>query len=186
MTQLGRRYEFDQQHAQHVAKLALQIFDATKRIHKLGSEARLVLEAASLLHDVGYFINSNDHHKHSGYIITASSIVGIQEDEKRLVAAVARYHRGGMPSLDHREWQNLRPPERHITTLLAGILRIVEELDKEHLRRVSQVKTSISRGAVTLNLRGSGALLVELWGAEKRKLLLEQALKKRIIIKVIR
>ena len=178
--QLGRRYDFDQKHAEHTAKLALQIFDSTKRIHKLGAEARLILHAAALLHDIGYFINGNDHHKHSSYIISQSAIVGLSETEKLLVSVVARYHRGSLPSAEQSEWQSLSQTERTTVKVLAGILRVVEELDKEHLRRVSQVMTRITGNTVRFTLRGTGELLVELWGAEKRKPLLEDGLNREI------
>ena len=96
--ELGRRYGFDERHAIHAVKLALQIFDQTRTIHNLGGEERALLEIAALLHDIGHFINSSKHHEHSEYIIRASHFVGLSEEERELVALIARYHRGSLPS----------------------------------------------------------------------------------------
>src|SRR5206468_858490 len=52
---LGKKYFFEEKHANTVARLALQIFDQTTSFHELDSEARLVLEVAALLHDIGHY-----------------------------------------------------------------------------------------------------------------------------------
>src|SRR5262245_26471797 len=54
---LGKKYAFDEKHASTVAKLALQIFDQTKPFHELDAEARLILEVAAVLHDLGHYVN---------------------------------------------------------------------------------------------------------------------------------
>src|SRR5437764_4721931 len=60
---MGKKYFFDERHATTVARLALQIFDQTASFHELDSEARLVLEVAALLHDIGQYVNVSNHHK---------------------------------------------------------------------------------------------------------------------------
>ena len=56
--QLGRRCRFDEAHARHVARLALQLFDSAKEIglHTLGDEERELLDYAALLHHIGAFV----------------------------------------------------------------------------------------------------------------------------------
>jgi exopolyphosphatase/guanosine-5'-triphosphate,3'-diphosphate pyrophosphatase len=178
--QLGRKCKIDEVHAKHVAKLSLQLFDRLRSIHRLGADLRVVLQVASLLHDVGYFISGTDHHKHSSYIVSQAPLFGFSDSQKELLAAVVRYHTGGLPSDEHHEWCALDTAQRRSVRILAGILRIVEELDKEHLRRVSAVSTRTTRGSVILQISGKGPLLVERWGAERRKQLLEKGLQRNI------
>jgi exopolyphosphatase/guanosine-5'-triphosphate,3'-diphosphate pyrophosphatase len=180
--QLGRRFEFDERHAKHVAKLSLGLFDRLQSLHKLGQNSRVALEIASLLHDIGYYIDSSDHHKHSSYIISNSDLVGLGAAERDMIAAIARYHTGSLPSIEHPEWRRLDAAKRTQSKILAGILRIAEELDKEHLRRVSKITIRRTKTAIILHLSGKGPLLVERWGAERRKHLLEKALRKSIEI----
>ncbi len=179
---LGRQLNFDERHAKHVAKLSLQIFDRTRSLHKLDLQDRLLLEISALVHDIGYFINSTDHHKHSSYIVENSSFIGLREGQRSLVSAVVRYHTGSSPSMDHPHWQALDVQQRKSAGILAGILRIAEELDKEHLRRVREVSIRKVDSTISLKLIGQGPLLVERWGVDRRKELLQSCLKRKIMV----
>ena len=95
--ELVARYKLDQKHAEKVAELALSLFDQTEPLHGLGKQERIYLEAAALLHDIGYFISMQKHHKHSHYIIANSEIVGLSPAERLVVAGIARYHRKADP-----------------------------------------------------------------------------------------
>jgi hypothetical protein len=61
-------------------------------------------------------------------------------------------------------------------------LRIVEELDKEHLRRVKELALRKTKTTITLKLIGQGPLLVERWGVERRRELLESCLKRKVVV----
>lgn len=174
--ELGRRYSFDESHAHHAVRLSLQIFDQTRSLHQLGAEERALLEVAALLHDIGYFINTNDHHKHSAYIIRGSHFVGLSEHQRELVALIARYHRGSLPSAREEEWGALSKTEQRAVSVLAAIIRLVEELDREHLRRISKVVVRKRAGGLRIVLPARSKLLVERLGAEARKEALEECL----------
>src|SRR5262249_1465131 len=100
---LGRKYQFDEAHARQVAQLAVSIFDQTRSLHGLGGDARRMLRAASLLHEIGCFVSQAGHHRHSMYLIAASGLLGFSPDELQVVANVARYHRKAPPKPEH-EW----------------------------------------------------------------------------------
>ena len=61
---LGRKYQFDEDHAGITAKLAVQLFLQSTSLHNLDKNYLLLLEVGALLHDLGYFINTIDHDKH--------------------------------------------------------------------------------------------------------------------------
>lgn len=174
--ELGRRYAFDEQHALHSVKLALQIFDQTRSVHNLGTEERALLEIAALLHDVGHFINSSEHHKHSEYIIRCSHFAGLSEEERELVALIARYHRGALPSNRDDSFSTLSKAQKYSVTVLAAIIRLIEELDREHLRRITKVSIRKRGSCLTMKLPARSNLLVERIGAESRKEALEDCL----------
>jgi exopolyphosphatase/guanosine-5'-triphosphate,3'-diphosphate pyrophosphatase len=174
--ELGRRYSFDETHAKHAVKLSLQVFDQLKSAHALGGEERALLEIAALLHDLGYFINSTDHHKHSEYIIRSGHFVGLSEHQRKMVALIARYHRGGLPSPKESDFATLSKRDQRVVRVLSGIIRLVEELDREHLQRISRVRISRRGARVALKLPLKTKLLVERIGAEARKEALEESL----------
>ena len=92
---LGQRYRFDREHGQHVANLATRLFDELGDEHGLGDRERLLLQVAALLHDVGMYVSLRAHHKHSQYILAASQIFGLSDEETAIVSNIARYHRRG-------------------------------------------------------------------------------------------
>lgn len=180
--ELGRRYSFDETHAHHAVKLSLQIFDQLKSVHKLGGEERALLEVAALIHDVGYFINSNDHHKHSEYILRSGHFPGLSDEQRELVALIARYHRGEVPSNRDDSFARLSKSGKRVVTILAAIIRLVEELDREHLKRIGTLKIRRRGDRATLTLPSRSRLLVERIGAESRKTALEECLGLSIVI----
>lgn len=173
---LGRRYQFDETHALHAARLALQIFDQTRGAHRLGSETRSVLESAALLHDIGYFINSTDHQKHSAYLVRAAALVGLTPEQRRLAALVVRYHRGARPSERDDSFAELSAKQKKTVRVLAGIVRLVEDLDREHSQRIKKVHLRLSGKQLLVRLPSSKPLLVERWGLKHNKSALEEAL----------
>jgi len=60
-----------------------------------------LLEAAAHLLDVGHYISSSSHHKHSYYVVANSDMPGFTERERVLVAALCRYHRKALPNPVH-------------------------------------------------------------------------------------
>ncbi len=136
---LGRKFRYDEAHARHVATLAVGLFDAIRREHGLGERERLLLEAAAILHDVGTFIRTSGHHKHSEYIIQNSEIFGLNRGELTIVANVARYHRKAPPSNAHLDFIALPREDRIVVMKLAAMLRVADALDRGHDQRLKNV-----------------------------------------------
>jgi len=141
---LGRRFHYEADHAEIVLTLARQLFDQTKELHGLGSRARVLLEAAALLHDVGVAVNNDGHHKHSQYLIQSCELVGLTDEERDLVAMIARYHRKAPPGRDHEEFMALRRRDRSLLERLAAILRLADALDRQHAGVVRGIAVKIT------------------------------------------
>lgn len=133
---LGRRYLFDEAHGMHVAKQALKLFDELEAEHGLGRRARLILEAAGILHDIGAFIKTSGHHKHSEYILANSELFGIMQADRAVLANVVRYHRKQSPQSTHVNFMGLEPELRLEVMKLSAILRVADALDRGHTQKV--------------------------------------------------
>lgn len=180
--QLGRKYSFDEQHGVTVARHAVDLFDNTRTLHNLGLEHRLLLEVSALLHDIGTFVNSADHHKHTQYLLTASPVVGLTVDQMAIVSNVARYHRKSFPKPQHEPYRVLSSRERVLVSKLAAILRLADALDNEHASKVSGVGVDIRRPKVLLSLRGDGDLLLEKWALLKKAPMFEEVFSVKLVI----
>ena len=172
---LGRKFHFDEPHALHVQRMALSLFDQLADLHGLGPRERRMLAAAALLHDVGGFVSLKSHHKHALYIISRSELPGFNRREMFLAGCVARYHRKGPPTLEHREFAQLSLTDRHRVRLLAGLLRVADALDKEHRQKITAI--AVDRAASEIRIRTSGAddILLEQWALQKKDDLFREA-----------
>lgn len=173
----------DPTHSEHVARLALELFDATQPIHGLGDDARSWLEAGALLANVGLVISHGKHHKHSYYLIRNSDrLVGFTDTELEVVAQIARYHRKSAPKASHAEWEQLDADDQRTVQVCAAILRVAIGLDRGHRQAVEGVRVVISDEAVVVEvLAEPGADLdLELYTAEERRGLLEQVLEREV------
>jgi exopolyphosphatase/guanosine-5'-triphosphate,3'-diphosphate pyrophosphatase len=177
------RCHFEQPHAEHVQKLALQLFDALGR--RIGCEPadRAILADAALLHDVGYHIGHARHHKHSFHLISHAELLGVSPEEQMLIAHVARYHRGAEPRRKHREFGLLERDARRRIRRLAAILRLADGLDRGHVGAVRQVKVRWLKRAVRVMLvphSKATSVRLEVWGANRKSGLLEKVVKRSV------
>jgi exopolyphosphatase/guanosine-5'-triphosphate,3'-diphosphate pyrophosphatase len=173
---LAERCLYDEPHARHTASLAMHVFDETRRFHGLGDAERGLLENAAWLHDIGHHISYPGHHRHSYYLIKNGDLRGFAPDEIEIIANVARYHRRGHPRKSHPGFRGLPKPARRAVRVLAGILRIVDALDRSHRQVVRRIQVSERGGTLRLRCEAEGNCDLELWGVPGRTQLLEEAL----------
>ena len=180
---VGRRFGYEEAHAQQIARLAERIFDyfaKTGSTADLDRHHRVLLSAAALLHDVGYHIAHEDHHKHSLYLIRNSELTGFSEAERDVIANVARYHRGSDPKERHQNFAALNLTDRETVLKLASILRIADALDRRHDSRVSDVRCSRNGRIVHIQLQSSSNCEREILAAEQKRELFERTFNCRL------
>jgi len=166
--ELGEKYSFDRAHALQVTRIACRLFDAMQDEHGCTPRHRVLLEVASVLHDIGAHISNRSHHKHSMYLIRNSDLFGLSERDVELCALVARYHRKALPSIRHLEFGQLTRGRRMTTAKLAAILRLADALDRGHNQRIEQYEIGLAKGRIVFTVNAVGDLtLEELAVAEK-------------------
>lgn len=182
---LCTKFKIDMPHANHVKETAIKIFDALQIFHKLGNTERELLEASALLHDSGYIISHDQHHKHSYYLITHSDMPGFTNDEAELIGNIARYHRKSHPKKKHENFASLNYKKQEIVKVLSGILRLAEGIDRRRKQYVSTFDVSINNRNVQISLHAADVENppdIEIWGAARRVPLLEEALGIKIAV----
>lgn len=182
---VGRRFEYEVGHAHQVARLAAKIFDFLTPVEPLNRHHRTLLLAGALLHDVGYHIANESHHKHSRYLIANSELTGFSESERAVIANIARYHRGPLPKNSHPEFEALNAADRETVCRLGGIVRLADALDRSHDSRVYDLECHIN-GTVNLELLSTKDCENELLEAERKKDLFEQAFRRTLNLSIKR
>ncbi len=180
---LAETFDYDPDHANQSAKLSLAIFDQTRSLHKLGAREREFLEFAALLHEVGFFISHDQHHRHSYYLIRNSELPGFTDTEKEIIANVARYHRKSHPKSKHEGYGRLNEKDQLIVNKLASILRIADGLDRSHINKIAGIVCRSHAKEVVLRIKSRDKIHLEEWAVNMKKTLFEEVFHKKIVIK---
>ena len=151
------------------------IFDNLAPAEKLTRHQRTLMSAAALLHDVGYHIAHESHHKHSLYLIENSELTGFSEAERAVIANIARYHRGSPPKERHLEYAALNTPDRETVCRLGAIVRVADALDRSHDGRINDLSCSREDDLMQIQIRSALDCENELLEAERRREMFEQA-----------
>ncbi|MFA5929182.1 MAG: hypothetical protein WC838_07790, partial [Candidatus Margulisiibacteriota bacterium] len=169
------KYQGDPAHAQNVTDSAKALFDALKEELGLRDEEYLYLMLASYLHDIGSFIHNRLHHKHTEYIISSLSLFRLTEEEIRVIACIARYHRRGTPSDTHPIYNSLSPNNKILVQKLSALLRIANALDSAHRQKTRDLKVKLSaNGSISLTVKTHSNFLLEKNEFGKKKDMLEE------------
>lgn len=174
---------YEERHSEQVARLAVRLFDD---LAGLSGEApadesdwrspinRELLEAAAVLHDVGYLINYSRHHKHSYHLIAHSDMPGYTNRQREIVANVARYHRRSHPKQKHAAYARLSREDQAIVRRLSALLRIADGLDRTHTQSVGEVRAEVIGPRVVFRVTARDGAEVNIWGAERKADLFEE------------
>ena len=169
------RCHVEQPHSSHVQKLALLLFDALGERLGCTKEDRDALADAGLLHDAGYHISYERHHKHSYHLILHADLLGMPPSEQVVVANVARYHRGGSPKKKHRNFGALDRTLRSRIRRLSALLRVADGFDRGHVSAVVDLKTRWTQRAIRITplpATQRTSMRLEMWGANRKSGLL--------------
>ena len=92
---LTKRLAVDKQQSKRVYKTVEYIFDQAQTGWQLANivDAKLMLQWACQLLEVGLHINSSSFHKHSAYVVANSTMPGFNQEELQLLSTLLRLHR---------------------------------------------------------------------------------------------
>ena len=173
---LAATYDTDFAHVEHVARLALSMWDALGEAgaHPGDAGERELLWAAAMLHDIGTAVDYDDHHKHSRYLILNAGLPGYTTRETALIGQMARYHRKGNPSLG---WASplARSGDDDLLARCAALLRVGEQLERSRDQAVRAAHVGVDDGHVQLLLEADDDVTVACWAAQRQSDLFERA-----------
>jgi exopolyphosphatase/guanosine-5'-triphosphate,3'-diphosphate pyrophosphatase len=173
---MAAQYHVDASHTEHVAALALGMFDELARLglHEGDARERELLWAASMLHDIGMSIDYDDHHKHSRYLILNGGLPGFAPVETAIIAQAARYHRKGMP-VPGPLAALFGDGDAERLDRCATLLRLAEDLERSRDQLVRATSLALCNGDVELRLIADGESAVPRWAARRERELFARA-----------
>ncbi|MFZ0732530.1 MAG: Ppx/GppA phosphatase family protein [Candidatus Sulfotelmatobacter sp.] len=162
-------YQVDRKHALDVRDAASLLFSSLRSVHSLPPEYREWLTAAAMLYEVGDYVNRNGRHRHANYIISNSEILGYTPQQRRIIAAIARYLGKSKPTLEDGPMKVIDPAERGNVEKAIVLLRLARALNLGRSRAVEKVRIAVRSAEVKMTLapRRRMGVDLELWAIEK-------------------
>jgi len=164
-----KHYGIDRKHALDVRESAMFLFAGLRSVHRLPPEYREWLSAAAMLYEVGDFINRTGRHRHTHYIISNSEILGYTPQQRRIIAAIARYLGKSRPTVEDGPLKVIDPADRAEVQKAILLLRLARSLNLGRSRAVQKVRVGVRAAEVRLTLvpRRRMGVDLELWAIEK-------------------
>lgn len=157
-------------HEHKVSIYALRLLDSLNPYYGFNDEERNLLNYSSLLHDIGYFINKENHHKHTKYIILKEPLLDdIPKDFRYYLAFIASGHGKSLDETFIFNSQN----EKVIALKLLSILRIADALDHKHNLGVSLETVEIKNHNLNIQIKGYASEIILQKVKKRSKLFLE-------------
>ena len=144
-------------HEKKVSMYALRLLDSLYPYYKFKDEERNLLYYSAIFHDIGYFINKDNHQKHTKYIILKEPLLDkIPNILRNNLALIASSHG---KSIDNSI--NCYSLEEKADTLkLISILRVADALDHKHNLHVSLEKVELSNRSLNIQIKGESSYLI--------------------------
>ena len=165
------RYHIDRKHAMDVREAATELFSTLRSVHRLPPEYGEWLAAAAMLYEVGDYVNRSGHHRHTYYIISNSEILGYTPQQRRIIAAVARYLGKSRPNIEDVPMKVIDSTERTSVQKAIVLLRMARALNLSRSRSVEKVRVRVHAAAVKVTLvpRRRTGMDLEVWALEKER-----------------
>jgi exopolyphosphatase/guanosine-5'-triphosphate,3'-diphosphate pyrophosphatase len=178
-------------HSEHVSVIAGQLFDGLQKLgftpSDLAPNARSILLAAALLHDVGRARHEKGHHKTSYRLVRRLPVpLGWQTSELQLAATVARFHRGALPQGSQKSVRDLAPGQKTLVRYLAGILRLANALDVNRDGQVKRLMLEEGKGTLLIAATGYSPWARSAEEVASARHLLEVVLRRPILVKTLK
>ncbi|MGO9912235.1 MAG: HD domain-containing protein [Acidimicrobiales bacterium] len=170
---LCRRSNWREHHASSVARMAVELFDATQVLHRGSEEDRELLELAAQLHDIGEHVSRDGHSRHSAYLIEHGGLRGFSPEEVRMLSCLARYHTRGKPRESFASFEALVPEDRTRVLSLLALLRIADGLDVSHADIIGPISVTVEPARAVITARARGEAELERWMFQRKRTLFE-------------
>lgn len=171
---VGERFNINISHAKRVSKFAKKLFTEFHDLHSLDKKQYYILEMASLLYQVGAYIDPKNVTENSYYIIKSISIPGINIKDVHLTANVIYSMDIGKTNKKTEEYNNLLKEEKLVVSKLACILRMAYALDSSKSGIIEDIEIIQKENIIIINTKVRKEPFIELFTFEKIKYSFEE------------
>ncbi len=179
--EMFKKFGKNEEHAKQVEEYAEKIFDAlNEKICSFSSREKEYLKTAAFLHDIGYFIDKKSHHKHTCSLILNNDLQDFNDDEKKIIANIARYHRSSLPDENkHKNYALLTEEQKQLVKKLGSILRIADGMDKPSKNLILRISAQETPQSIDFYIKTIG-FKPKLKNAQEKSDMFEHTFNKKV------
>lgn len=150
IVRLRRTFPTDEDHLDHVARLARTVFDGVGAVHGLEPVDRELLEHAARLHDIGETLALRRHPVHGAYLVANAELRGFAPHETAILATLVRSHRSRGIDERYPPFAGLSARDQDRTRRLLPLLQLADQLDRTGDGAVHDARVAVHEGGVTV------------------------------------
>ncbi len=148
----------DVAHTRRVSALAVQLYDGLARVGVLpanGCVSRQWLMAAAVMHDVGKRKGDKGHQRRTQRKIQKLELpYGWKDEQLKMIALIARYHRGDWSAIPRTELGGLRAASVRTAQKIGGVLRLANALDQTHEGAIQRIDVTRGESGIVVLAEG--------------------------------
>lgn len=165
----AEKYRSDIAHVKKTESFALKLFTELKEIHSLTENDYKILEAAAILHEVGYFIDATDAAQNSYFVIKSLAIPGWKQKTMYLAACTVYRMLMTAEDKDLSSFAALTVKERLLINKLACMLKTASALDAAKNDLITDFTVNIMSNMIIIEAHSAKEPFVELTAFENQK-----------------
>jgi len=150
---LGERFDMDKAHAETTVRFSMKLFDQLKSLHSLGRREKQILEAASVLSDIGYYIDAKNHNEHSYYLVKSLEIPGLDREFVKMISYLVLMHNNDVDHCLELKYHYFPTEKKLLIRKLVSMLRIADSLDSSHMNLVQDFDVDILQGKIIIRAK---------------------------------
>lgn len=151
---IGAHYLSDSAHTGAVEAFAVAIYDRTKKEHRLGKRAKLLLRLSAILHDLGNYVDFRDAPSCTANILRSTELIGMSKRELSLIAKVVQMQSIPVEEI-HRLCRDMGDEECLFVEKLTAIFRLANALDAGHRQKFTMSKITIKNARMQITVSGA-------------------------------
>lgn len=140
---------------------ALIIYDATKKLHGMGSRERTLLNIAAIMRNVGKYVSMSVPAETSFAIIKDSEIMGVSHKERIMIATIVQNSYPNNISYDAFKSPEFESNDEIIMIKLTAILRAATGLAKNTEKTIEDISAHIKNKELIIKVVTKDRLLLE-------------------------
>ncbi len=158
---LAQMYKSYGKHIEFVEEMASAILKKLSKNNRFKEKEVIYLKIAVILHNIGKYINPDKHYLHSSYILQKTDIIGLSEQDRKLISLIVKYQSYLLPTEKDEEYAQLSAVEKISVSKLSAVLRLADALDKNYSQKFKNINIKQQKGLLIVEVESKTNTYIE-------------------------